>query len=177
MDTKSLPQIEWLIQEAIELGVTDAKQISTQDVFTGEWVLLKCQYGCGGYNRRLTCPPYSPTPDQTRRMLDEYETAVLLHSSATEWAKQGELRDIAIKLERKAFLAGYHKAFAMGAGPCHLCNPCGFEEGCKHANAARPAMEACGIDVFQTVRAAGMPIKVVTDRECPQDYYALLMVD
>ena len=49
-----------------------------QDVVTAEWVRMKCQYGCGGYGRCLTCPPHSPTPRQTRRLLDEYETAYLL---------------------------------------------------------------------------------------------------
>ncbi len=32
---------------------------------------VKCKYGCGAYGTRLTCPPYSPTPDETRRMLSE----------------------------------------------------------------------------------------------------------
>jgi predicted metal-binding protein len=38
-------------------------------------------------------------------------------------------------------------------------------------------MEACGIDVFSTVKKAGLPIEVVrTARQCP-DYYGLVLVD
>jgi hypothetical protein len=38
-------------------------------------------------------------------------------------------------------------------------------------------MEACGIDVFSTVRKAGLPIEVVTGRrQCP-NYYGLILVD
>jgi hypothetical protein len=33
----------------------------------------------------------------------------------------------------------------------------------RHPEQARPAMEACGIDVFSTVRKAGLPIEVVSD--------------
>jgi predicted metal-binding protein len=37
-------------------------------------------------------------------------------------------------------------------------------------------MESCGIDVYATVRKAGMPIQVVkTHRETPR-YYGLLLV-
>ena len=56
-------------QMAKEMGVTLAKVISPQTVVTAEWVRFKCQYGCGGYGKRLTCPPYSPTPDETRKIL------------------------------------------------------------------------------------------------------------
>jgi hypothetical protein len=38
-------------------------------------------------------------------------------------------------------------------------------------------MEAAGIDVFATARAAGLPIEVVRSEECPQNYYALLLVE
>jgi predicted metal-binding protein len=38
-------------------------------------------------------------------------------------------------------------------------------------------MEACGIDVFTTVRNAGLSIEVVkTRRQCP-NFYGLLLVD
>jgi hypothetical protein len=38
-------------------------------------------------------------------------------------------------------------------------------------------MEASGIDVFATARAAGLPIEVVQSEQCPQNYYALVMVE
>jgi predicted metal-binding protein len=48
---------------------------------------------------------------------------------------------------------------------------------CRLAERARPAMEACGIDVFTTVQKAGLPIAVVqTTRQCP-NYYGLILVD
>ena len=38
-------------------------------------------------------------------------------------------------------------------------------------------MEACGIDVFRTARAAGFPIEVVKDYKCRQNYYGLLLLE
>ena len=55
------------VQRAVELGAAEAKVVSPATVVTAHWVRLKCQYGCGGYGLRLTCPPYSPTPQQTPR--------------------------------------------------------------------------------------------------------------
>jgi predicted metal-binding protein len=48
---------------------------------------------------------------------------------------------------------------------------------CRHPDLARPSMEAAGIDVFATVRAAGLPIEVVRSTDSPQNYYALILVD
>jgi predicted metal-binding protein len=43
---------------------------------------MKCQLGCGGFGQSLTCPPYSPTPEFTRRMLVYYKHALLIHGDA-----------------------------------------------------------------------------------------------
>jgi len=153
-----LPAPEYFIKQAKKKGVKEAKVISPKQVFTAEWVYWKCKFGCGGYGERLTCPPYSPKPKETREILNEYKTALL-------------------ELEKEAFLFGYYKAFSMGSGPCHLCDECNLEEACLHPREARPSMEACGIDVFKTARTAGYPIEVVKDHTCPQNYYALLLLE
>ncbi len=106
-------------------------------------------------------------------MLDEYTTAILVHSPE-DWA---DMKKIICTLEREAFLSGYYKAFGIGSGPCNLCSTCDTKKPCRHADQARPAMEACGIDVFRTARAAGYPIEVVRDNTCPQNYYGLLLLE
>lgn len=159
------------VTRARELGAADARLIGPKDVVCAEWVRLKCQYGCGAYASSRNCPPYSPTPERTRKILDEFKTAILVHGDKT-----ADIRQIVVALEREVFLAGYYKAFAYACGPCHLCKKCNLEGACRHEDQARPAMEACGIDVFATARAAGLPIKVVTVHECEQDYYGLVLV-
>jgi predicted metal-binding protein len=66
-------------------------------------------------------------------------------------------------------------AFGLGAGPCMLCANCG--RWCRHPELARPAMEACGIDVYKTAHANGFPIEVVRDYNCKANYYGLVLVD
>jgi hypothetical protein len=38
-------------------------------------------------------------------------------------------------------------------------------------------MEAAGIDVFATARGNGFPINVVTDHNCPQNYYGVVLIE
>jgi len=162
-----------IIEKAMELGATGAVSISADTVVVANWVRLKCQYGCGGWGRSLTCPPYSPTPDRMSEILREYSSAILLHRRGS-WPS---IRENLSELERHAFLAGYYKAFALPSGPCRLCDECNTKEPCKHPREARPSMEACGIDVFGTARAAGMPIKVAMTKDDEPNFYGLLLLE
>jgi len=153
--------------------VIEAKVILPSDVVTADWVRRKCQFGCDGYGQCLVCPPYTPTPKQTRKILDTYNRAVLIHFSP-----HADVKAIVAELEREIFLKGAWKAFGLGAGPCYFCSRCNLEEKvCRHADRARPAMEACGIDVFSTVKKAGFPIEVVRTRQQRPNYYGLVLVD
>ncbi len=131
---------------------------------------MKCQFGCDGYGQCFTCPPNSPPPDYTRRMLKGYKKALLIHGS-----EYTDIRSIVSKLEREMFLDGYYKAFGMGAGPCELCAKCG--KFCRYTEKARPSMEACGIDVYSTVRANGFPIEVVREPGCKENYYGVVLIE
>ncbi len=159
-------------RRALAMGALHAKLLHPKKVVTADWVRLKCQYGCGGYGSSLTCPPHSPTPAQTRRVLDGYRRALLIHGD-----ERVEISKVVIPLEREAFLAGFYKAFAFSCGPCDRCATCAFDKGCRHADEARPSMEASGIDVYATARGAGLPIEVVTGPQCAQNYYGLLLLD
>ena len=164
---------QW-VEAARRLGAAEAKVISPESVITAPWVRLKCQFGCGGWGQRLTCPPHSPAPEQTRAVLDCYHTAVLVHCPGEDnWRS---IKKIVADLEREVFLAGHYKALAFGSGPCDLCDECNFEQ-CEHPDEARPSMEATGIDVFATARGNGFPIEVVKDHTCPQNYYGLVLIE
>lgn len=165
-------------EKLVRLGRADASVlkaivIDPAEVVTAAWVRLKCQYGCEGYGRYLVCPPHSPDHQQFRRVLECYRRALLLH-----FAPEAEVKAVMAELERRVFLLGAWKAFALGAGPCYFCSQCtAGKQPCRHPEKARPAMEACGIDVFSTVKKFGLPINVVTSSaQCP-NFYALLLVD
>ena len=159
-------------------GAGDVVEIPAAAVAVADWVLAKCKFGCRGYGGCLTCPPRSPSPEETRRLLAGYRRALLVRfpseiQSVRQWPP---LRRIMGAAERTLFLYGFERALALAAGPCELCDECDFDD-CRHPDLARPAMEACGIDVFSTARAAGLPIEVVTSREEPINLYCLLLVD
>ncbi len=158
------------LKKAKKLGAKDSKIISVKSIVVSEWVRLKCQFGCEGYGGRLTCPPYSPTPEQTRRIIVDYEYGLLIHGE-----EDTDINDIVATMEREIFLDGYYKAFGMGHGTCVLCNKC--TKFCKYPEKARPSMEACGIDVYSTVRANGFPIEVLRTTSCEGNYYGLILIE
>ena len=154
-------------------GVVEARMIAPADIETAEWVRLKCQFGCDGYGQCLVCPPFTPTPEQMRKVIDCYKRAVLIH-----FEPDADAKEIVADLERKIFLLGCWKALGLGAGSCYLCKECDVDQKqCCYPERARPSIEACGIDVFTTVKKAGLPIEVVrTKRQCP-NYYGLILID
>jgi predicted metal-binding protein len=160
------------VELALDSGATDAKIIPADEVYTAEWVRLRCQYGCGMYGRCLSCPPHSPTPEQTRRVLAGYSVALLIHTDG-----EADICEIATSIEREAFLDGYYKAFSFHAGPCHFCENCDPSKPCRNPSLARPAMEAAGIDVFATAHRAGLPLEVARNRGCGQNYYSLVLIE
>ena len=168
---KKAPARNALVRAALAKGALGAKVIDPATVETGEWVRWKCQFGCGGFGSSLVCPPHSPKPTETRKLLDGYKKGIFFESSL------GETKKIAAELERELFLAGHYKALGLGAGPCQLCEACAFDDGCRHPYEARPAMEACGIDVFATARKHGFTIDVVRSHDDPQHYFGLVLVE
>ncbi len=162
---------------ALERGIDHAVIVEPSRVVTAPWVLMKCQFGCAGYGGSLCCPPRSPTPDETRKILDSYTSAMLLHRQISKNGRPAEnLSDIAVDLERSLFLDGYYKAWTLGSGPCGRCKTCNMK-ACAHSDRARPSMEGCGIDVFATARGYGLPIEVVTGRADIRNHYALVLIE
>ncbi|MFA6357292.1 MAG: DUF2284 domain-containing protein [Candidatus Omnitrophota bacterium] len=158
------------IKLAKEMGFSGAKVIPVKTIAVAEWVRFKCQFGCDGFGQSLTCPPYSPTPDLTRKILSFYEQALLVHGDGYT-----DVHDLIPKLEKEIFLDGYFKALGMGAGPCQLCAKCA--KTCRHPDKTRPSMEACGIDVFTTVRSNGFSVKVLKTQEGRGNYYGVVLIE
>lgn len=171
MPSRSASPFKIFVDRACELGAIEAKVIRADSVVTAAWVRMKCQFGCGGWGSSLCCPPHTPTPDETAKIVACYTRALLVHCKANRRPTK-----IATTLEREIFLAGYYKALGFGSGPCRLCRECNFE-GCTHPDDARPSMEACGIDVYATARANGLPIEVVRDETSDQNYYGLVLIE
>ncbi|MEE9259152.1 MAG: DUF2284 domain-containing protein [Nitrospinaceae bacterium] len=153
-NVKKIPQgvcdNQEFIEEALGLGCTKAKVIQTRTIALGPSGRLQCQYGCSHYGKCLTCPPYSPTSEETSEMLYDYQKALLIHGDSG-----ADMREIAVSLENSFKKKGFYKAFGMSSRSCDLCDVCTVETGCKYPDKARPSMHACGIDVPQTISNNG----------------------
>jgi predicted metal-binding protein len=163
---------------ALDGGADEAKVVPARAVVAADWVRLKCQFGCGGWNKRLCCPPHTPTPETTRRVLGEYRRALIYayrpHDNLRSRRKMARLL---AAIERQAFLDGFHKAFGLGAGPCRFCAECDTSRRCRFPYLARPSLESCGVDVYTTCRNAGIELHVVTSLDQTPKYVSVVLVD
>ena len=84
-----------------------------------------------------------------------------------------------VDLEAEIFKDGYYKAFVLLEGPCLLCKECAKLKGtpCNFGFRARPCMESCGIDVYQTARNNGFFIVPLREKTETQNVYCLMLVD
>ncbi len=161
-----------LIKKAIELGCAQAVIIHPDTITVGRWVQLKCKYGCEEYGKKLTCPPHSPSFEEMKEILREYNSALLLHGHLS-W----QMRYITAEIEKMAFSLGYYKAFGLGAGPCKLCENCDTAHSCVRTMEARPSMEACGIDVYQTARNHNLKIETLKNHNEEANIYGLILLE
>ncbi|MCL5982471.1 MAG: DUF2284 domain-containing protein [Firmicutes bacterium] len=161
-----------LVVKIQELGFKGVRPVSAGDVQVAEWTGLRCRFGCGQYGT-LRCPPHSPFPAKTREVLLDYSLALLLEGEPPT----KNFQERVLQAEREAFLAGYYKAFAYWSGPCAVCESCAEDGLCRNPRQSRPSMEGAGIDVFETVRRAGLSLDTVKNRGGYVRYFALLLLE
>lgn len=154
-------------------GFRRAVLVPAENIVTASWVRMKCACGCSMYGRNLQCPPRGMDNRSTKEMLESYRWAVLLEGTPPGSDFHRKL----LRLEKRAFLAGFHKAFALGAGPCPVCDPCPDQGRCRYPGKARPSMEGSGIDVYSTATSAGMNLKPVTNNDQYVKYIGLLLLE
>jgi len=178
--TKSL---EEYCQRSVAAGATHALVTDPSRIVTSSWVRWKCQFGCPYYGKFYPCPPYTPTPEQTRQTLDTYTRAILFHLQWTKGVQSGReinnYMDNVVAMERELFLDGFYRAYCMLAGYCSLCKECAVlrNQPCIFPEKARSSMEAHGIDVYQTAHNHDLPLYPVRTVEETRNIYCLLLVD
>jgi predicted metal-binding protein len=174
---------------ALDGGAEEVKLINPKDIIVAQWVRNKCVYGCQFYGKRFTCPPYSPTVEETSATLQGYREALLVEF--TDLSKEiiknfKKATEIPYNMEKTAFVRGFERAFSYGAGFCTLCPECPAEKltepnifckkECVQAKKARPSMEAVGIDVFSTVRRFGFELETVKNVEDTYKLFGLVLL-
>ena len=100
--------MDYLLKRALQLGAEKAKIIDTDTIVMAEWVRWKYEYGCPPFEKDPFPPPFAPDPESTKKVLKEYNKALLLNGS-----NGIALTAAALHLEGEAYRQGYYKAFAL----------------------------------------------------------------
>lgn len=174
-----LADLEKYRLKALELGADKAKVIPASLVVIDERVRLKCAVPrCHLYGESPNCPPYTPVPEEMRKVISKYRYAVVFAHAVSpledfvddkQWhaghaRHQKKAGEVATQIEALGFNDGYYLAAGFGAGGCKttLCNGliCQFLDSgrCRFPLRSRPSMEATGIDVFRLVTQIGWDI-------------------
>ncbi len=176
-----LKEIESLF---VNTGCTEFKFFNPKEIITGQWVRMKCMFGCGNYGKNATCPPNVPSVSECRQFFDEYKKGAIIYfakevddpSESLEWSQK--VNQNLLLLERDIFLSGFQKAFVLGIDNCGLCKECtGKRDSCTNPKKSRPMPEAMAIDVYSTVRKHGFPIQVLTDYSQTMNRYSFLLIE
>jgi len=191
-------------RRAIELGTTDAKIITSEDVVVDERVLAKCTYPkCENYGTNMNCPPYAMSPELIRKVVNKFRYAIFIKTEVPTDSMVGpaledpsisspyrrKFAEIVARIESEAFYDGYHMAVGFGSGGCKVllcpdqeCNGLNTGKGCRHALIARSSMEAVGMDAYTMATRVGWKIypmgKATSPSEVPYGLrLGLILID
>jgi len=179
--------LQELIAEGRKHDITGIFPIGTDKIVVAEWVNLKCRYGCARYNTSWCCPPATPDPERTRRILSEYSTALLLVGSKSHSnfsINNAKKRNVQVRcwkgtivMERRLFLEGYYKAFSLVGECCALCKKCTYPQDCRFPQEKRPSVESLSIDVIGTLQKLGLNSHVAVNKADTFNYYGVILLE
>jgi predicted metal-binding protein len=168
----------------VKRGFKDFRWLDPREIVVGQWVRMKCLYGCVEYGHNACCPPNAPSVEDCERFFRDYQRAAVFHfrkavakpEDRHAWSRRVNLG--LLKLEREVFLSGHVKAFLLPMDSCSLCQECsGIRMTCKKPKLARPTADAMAMDVYATVRKLGYPIQVLSDTKQAMNRYAFLFIE
>lgn len=172
-----------LLSEPESVGFTELKFIHTPQIAPAKWVRLRCQYLCSQTRQSDLCPPFSPTVDDTEKMMMEYRFGLLIRREIPLPATRpmpelwGEFEHAMIEAETEAFVRGYGKAFALGVGNCLFCHHDDSMRPCEFPGKRRPTLEAIGVNLYDTLDMAGWDHLIIRDSDEPFQMFGLLLLE
>lgn len=159
-----LGKFEDIIEKASGLGLK-AYLVDAEDIPVENRIALKCAYGCRGYGKRLSCPPNVMLVEEFRKIIEEYNSVLLLvdereTSQVSDILESwGEIRKDSfhkmLELEHEAFREGFIFAHLLRPGSCNECDVCNLKE-CIKPELRRFAPEAVGINLQKAMENAGL---------------------
>lgn len=163
---------DYLVQKAVELGASDAKIMSTENIVFDNRSYLKCRFGCNRWGKYWTCPPHLDiTPERFMDAFAEYSSAIMIKSTDP---KVGQ--EVTLEVEKEAMLSqGCSFAFAMVL--CVQCDECAYPDPCKFPHMARPSMDAYGIDIGKTLEPLGFKVEFDSEGKLLPAWYSMVLID
>lgn len=73
---------------ALNMEYPEARIIPASDVVVEDRVSLRCMIGCPHYGKGLKCPPYTPSTEKFRKMLNEYSFAMIIKIKPSEISEE-----------------------------------------------------------------------------------------
>ena len=145
------------------------QSVSSKEIVLSEEVRKLCEKNsCGNYGRNWACPPAVESLDHFRKTLLGFDTLLIMTEvvrvkDSFDWkgmmagAKQFKDKLQALKRRIEAADADFN-FLILGAGACHLCEPCNYVKGkpCRHPEDAIVSLEASGIDVMRLLKESGL---------------------
>jgi len=153
---------ELLTNENITFAVVDTAQIRFDPMFRE-----LCQKNtCGFYGACWTCPPDAGTIEELMEQAKQHTHTLVfqtVHPLEDSFDIEG-MHEASVKHNRlvqavnSAARAEYPGCLVLGAGTCGVCARCTKPDGepCRFPEKAVVSLEACGIDVAQLAKAAGL---------------------
>ncbi|MGZ4850592.1 MAG: DUF2284 domain-containing protein [Candidatus Bathyarchaeia archaeon] len=89
-------KFQFLTKLALEKGAADAKIIPTSKVVVEDRVVLKCKVGCNHYGKTLACPPYTPSAEEFRKIVNEYSYAMFMKFKSSAEAEPEVLKNLMV---------------------------------------------------------------------------------
>jgi predicted metal-binding protein len=121
---------------------------------------------------------------ECERFFKEYDNGLIIrlnkfadkNAYPADWSR--EMTNKLLDIEREIFLSGYQKTFLLNQTCCNLCKDCtGNRIDCKDKTRSRPSPEGFAVDVYQTVRNAGLDINVVAANPADISRIAILLIE
>ena len=178
-----MKRIEKIESILMQQSLVDYKWIKTTEIVVSQWVRVKCTYGCNEYGSG-TCPPNTPSVDDCDKFFKEYEKGIIIrlkkcadkNSYPSDWSI--DISNKLLGIERDIFLMGFPKVFLLNHTCCFRCKNCSNNRiECKDKMKSRPSPESFAVDVYQTVRNAGLEINVITDNPAEMNRIAILLIE
>lgn len=161
-----------LIEEAVNLGASDAKLLNTKDIVFDPRSFLKCRFGCNRWGKYWTCQPnLRMTTEQFREALERYKTAIAIKCPDPIIAQE-----VSLAIEKKAMME-YGAMYAFALVLCVLCDECAFPDPCRFPHLARPSMDGLGVDIAKTVEPLGFKVDFDPQGLLLPAWYSMVLVD